>query len=140
MPVSLLLIPHTFAQVYPHSSPKRPFFDLRRYEQILERIECGYRYAERLHEGGAFSGGLTLEEIDLPADGHVRELMVLPEEHEEEEAGSREAETGQQRGEQSAGGASGGGYLGGYLGWPGAAARAVAMAAMPKSGRSQQQQ
>ena len=110
------------------------FFAFHRYEQILERIECGYRYAERLHEGGAFSGGLTLEEIDLPADGHVRELMVLPE---EEEAGSRETEPGHQlRGEHSAGGGGGGGYLGGYLGWPAAAARAVAMAAMPKSGRS----
>lgn len=116
---------------------------LTSYEQILERIDCGYRYAERLHEGGAFSGGLTLEEIDLPADGHVRELMVLPE---EEEAGSREAELHgqqqQQRGEQhgAGGGGGGGGYLGGYLGWPGAAARAVAMAAMPTLGRSQQQQ
>lgn len=129
---------------------------LHRYEQILERIECGHRYAARLHEGGAFSGGLTLEEIDLPADGHVRELMALPEVEEEgEEAGSRAAEKSQeaQQRQQSpfdflrndgavggGGGGGGGGYLGGYLGRAGAAARAVAMAAMPTSGRSQQQQ
>jgi len=36
----------------------------------------GYRYAQRLHEEGAFDRGFTLEEVQLPENGHMREGFV----------------------------------------------------------------
>ena len=43
----------------------------RRYEEILERMDVGYRYAQRLHEAGA------LADLCLGADSCDTESKVL---------------------------------------------------------------
>ncbi|GAX80652.1 hypothetical protein CEUSTIGMA_g8087.t1 [Chlamydomonas eustigma] len=48
---------------------------LTSYERILERVEVGYRYAQRLHTEGRLRS-FQLTDIQLPSnDGHVREVL-----------------------------------------------------------------
>jgi len=49
--------------------------ELKTYDEVKNMMELGYQYAHRLHEDGRFDG-YHLEEVLLPAGGHVREVMV----------------------------------------------------------------
>ncbi len=57
-------------------------------------MEIGYDYARRLHADGTFSG-FHLEEVMLPAGGHVQEVLAL------DRPGQQGQEQGQQQGQQT---------------------------------------